>query len=208
MANHGRDGSVSAPFRSVTNINISPIEIESGGYNASNYPVTSIPALATRVCIPMHFHCQDTEIPFSGRWRTLSPHESNRGILVGPFCRVYVDSPSHRRTCLPIDASTSCFHVLARFSSYHTCEVARCWVRVSNLLCCEGRGLSNIMLAGYGTTQSRNYRGSANGWTATKTITSTTHTLSTAWAIRTQWEWCPKAWHRVSYPFRETPIPL
>lgn len=172
-----------------------------------NCTATSIPALVTRVCVPMHFHCQDTEVPFSGRWRTLSPHESNRGILVGPFCRVYVDSLSHRRTCLPIDAPTSCFHVLARLSSHHTCEVARCWIRVSTLLCCEGRDLSYIPMAGYGTTQSRNYHGSANGWTATKTITSTTHILSIAWVIRTQWEWCHKAWHRVSCPFPETPIP-
>ncbi len=108
----------------------------------------------------------------------------------------------------PIDASTSCFHVLARLSSHHTCEVARRWIRVITLLCCEGHGPSNITMVGYGTTQSRNYRGSANGWTATKTITSTTHTPSTAWVIRTRWEWCPKAWRQVSCPFRETPIPL
>ena len=52
---------------------------------------------------------------------------------MGPFCRVYVGSLSPRRTCLPIDVPTSCFHVLARLSSHHPCEVARCWIRVSTL---------------------------------------------------------------------------
>ena len=175
-------------------------EIESGFYNASNCPEISKPVVITRVCIPMYFQCQETEMPFSGRWRTLSPHKSNRGILMGTFCRVYVDSLSPRRTCLPIDASASCFHVLARLSSHHTREIARCWIRVSTFLRCEGHGLSNIMMAGYGTTQCRNYHGSANGWMATKTTTSTTHTPSTVWVTRAQWEWHPKAWHRVSCP--------
>lgn len=146
-------------------------------------------------------------MPFSGCCRTLSPHESNRSILVGPFCRVYVKSPSPSRNCLLIGPATSCRHVLARLKSHHTREVARCWIRVSTLLCREDRGLSNITIAVYGTTQSRNCRGSGNGWMATKIIIFTTHTLSTAWVIQTQWAWCPKARRQVSCPLQD-PIPL
>jgi len=107
---------------------------------------------------------------------------------VGPFCRVYVESLLPIRNILPIDASTSCLHVPARLSSHHTREVARCWIRVSTILYCEGRGVSNVTIIGYGITPSRNCLGSANGWTATKTIITTTHILSTAWVIRMQWE--------------------
>jgi hypothetical protein len=81
----------------------------------------------------------------------------------------------------------SYFHVLARHISHHSREVARCWVRVSTLSCCDGR-VSNIAIAGYGEIQFRTFRGSANGWTATKTIITTTHTLSTVSAMQTQWD--------------------
>jgi len=173
-----------------------------GGHNASICPGISIPVMITRVCFPMHLPCQDTKRPFSGRCATLSSHEGNRSILVGPFCRVYVELLPPRRNSPPTDAPTSHFYVLARPSSHHTREVARCWIRVSTLLCCEGYSVSNITIAGYGEIQSRNSRGSVNGWMATKIIITTTRILNTAWVIRTQWEWCRKAWPRVSCRFQ------
>jgi hypothetical protein len=154
-----------------------------------------------------HFLCQDTEAPFSGRSGTLSYYEGSGSILMGPFRRVYVELLSPIPNGLTTDASTSCLHVLARHISHHSGEVARCWICVSTLYAVNIME-SEIAITEYGEIRSRTSRGSANGWTETKTIITTIRTLSTAWVTRMQWEWCRKAWHRLSCPFQGRPTPL